>query len=311
MREWLLKDEKAKVGRPKLADSDVLKKAKVTMLIGFALSFVFFFSFMSMLMNTTPTKLAYKLTVEKLFGALENKNGFLVKDYYDDNKDYVMEFNVPGTVDNYSGSYKYTLYELDGKSWKEKETKSIDRGTKSFKIKVPALKNENKTWKVKLQIVNASKIDKSYAPGTWSFVDAKNNSDKYAYKVFTVKGYYSPISVSEEKEAVKNKNKISVITEKENPRELILNFPEGLYDVKISYTDSSSKNVILASDNDVSVTKRYVIPNSNRVSKVTIKVYGSNVENLKLSNWKEETDKKENSYITNTYVLKPEKAYKN
>jgi len=212
---------------------------------------------------------------------------------------------------DYSGSYKYTLYELDGKSWKEKDAKSIDEGTKSFKIKVPSLKNENKTWKVKLQIVNASKIDKSYAPGTWSFVDAENNIDKYTYKVFTVKGYYSPISLSEEKEAGKNKNKISVMTEKENPRELILNFPEGVYDVKISYTDSSSKNVILANDKDVSVTKKYVIPNGNRASKVTIKVYGNNVENLKLSNWKEETDKAGKTYITNTYILKPERAYKN
>ncbi len=310
MKEWLLKDEKAKVGRPKLADSDVLKKAKTTLVIGFALSFIFFFSFMSLLMGTTPTKLAYKLTAEKLFGALENKNGFLVKDYYDNN-DYVMEFNVPSSVDKYSGSYKYTLYELNGKSWKEKETKNIDKGTKSFKVKVASLKNENKTWKIKLQIVNASKIDKSYAPGSWSFVDAENNSNKYAYKVFTVKGYYSPVSIEEIKEALKSKNKISVTTKKETPRELIINFPEGLYDVKASYTDSSSKNVILASDTNVSGSKKYVIPNGNRSSKVTIKVYGNNVEKLKLSNWKEKTDKSGKTYITNTYILKPEKAYKN
>ena len=40
MKEWLLKDEKNKVGRPKLANDEVLKKAKISIAIGLIISFI-------------------------------------------------------------------------------------------------------------------------------------------------------------------------------------------------------------------------------------------------------------------------------
>ena len=98
MKEWLLKDEKNKVGRPRLANDEVLKKAKISIAIGLIISFILMFSFFSILKGTTPTKYAYSLTLEKLFGELTNKNGFIVNDYYDDNDDYVMEFKIPNIL---------------------------------------------------------------------------------------------------------------------------------------------------------------------------------------------------------------------
>ena len=80
MKEWLLKDEKNKVGRPRLANDEVLKKAKISIAIGLIISFILMFSFFSILKGTTPTKYAYSLTLEKLFGELTNKNGFIVSD---------------------------------------------------------------------------------------------------------------------------------------------------------------------------------------------------------------------------------------
>lgn len=311
MKEWLLKDEKAKVGRPKLASDEVLKKAKITLALSFMICVVFMFSFFSNIKNENPFKFAYHLTFEKLFGALENKDGFIVKESYDKNYNYVMNVKVPASVDRYSGSYKYTLYEMNGNSWKEKEIKEFDKGTKSFKVTIDSLKNQNKTWKIKLQIINGAKITKSYAPSRWNFTNAEKNSDMYASKVFTVKGYYSPVTIEEIKEAKKSKNKVTITTEKANPRNFILDLPDGTYDVKVKYTDMNSKNVILADDKETSGIKEYNVPNVNKSTLVTFKIYSSKLDGLMLSNWTKETDKDGKIYITNTYVLKPERAYRN
>lgn len=306
MKEWLLKDEKNKVGRPRLANDEVLKKAKISIAIGLIISFVLMFSFFSILKGTTPTKYAYSLTLEKLFGELTNKNGFIVSDYYDKNDDYVMEFKVPDVIYNYSGSYKYTLYELNNNEWKEKDSKTIDKEERSFKIKVKSLKNQNKTWKIKLQIINATNIKEAYNPSSWQFNDSKNTKDMYTYKVFTVKGYYSPVLKEELKEAKKSNNKITIDTKKEDPRSFIVNLNDGVYKVVVKYTDTASKEVLLANDKEVSGIKEYVIPGLDRSTKVVFKIYGEDVKNRKLSNWQYQESK---GYITNSYVLKPEKAY--
>lgn len=311
MKQWLLKEEeKAKVGRPKLANEDVIKKAKLSLCLSLFLCIVLSFFLASQITGEDPLKLAYSISLEKVFGALENKDGFIIKESYNKNNDYVMEVNIPTSVDNYSGSYKYTLYEMKNNSWKEKESKEIKEGTSSFKIVVKSLKNQNKTWKIKLQIVNGSKINKSYAPYGWSFVDANNNEDKYTYKIFTVKGYYSPVELSEIKEANNSNNKVTLSTKKNKPRSFILNLPDNNnFDVIVKYTDVNSKKVILANDKKASGTKVYNIPNLNRSTLVTFKIYSNNIKKLKLSNWKTNTDSNDNTYITNTYILKPEKAY--
>ena len=58
------------------------------------------------------------------------------------------------------------MTEDKGNTQEEKETKEIEKGTKNFRIKINSLKNENKTWKIKLQIINASKISETYEPAT-------------------------------------------------------------------------------------------------------------------------------------------------
>lgn len=310
MKQWLLKDEKNKVGRPKLANDEVIKKAKITLCFSLFLCVLLSFYFAGEVTGKDPLKLAYSVSLEKVFGALENKNGFIVKESYNKNNDYVMEINIPSSVDNYSGSYKYTLYEMKNDSWEEKETKEIKEGTSSFKIVINSLKNQNKTWKIKLQIINGSKIEKSYAPYGWDFVDAEENENMYTYKVFTVKGYYSPIEQREIKEANNSDNKATLNTKKNEPRSFILNLPsDNTYDVVVKYTDVNSKSITLANDKNVTGSKVYSIPNLDRTTLVTFKVYGDNIKKLKLSNWKPETDSKGNTYITNTYILKPEKAY--
>ena len=141
-------------------------------------------------------------------------------------------------------------------------------------------------------------------------MDSSKSEDKYAYKIFTVKGYYSPVTKEEIKESINNKDKISVSTNKNEPRKFILLLPtNNTYDVKVTYTDVSGKNVILKEDSDVNGNISYTIPNINRASIVTFKVKGFNTSSLKLSSWKEETDKNGDEMIKGTYVLKPERAY--
>ena len=308
MREWLLKDEKAKVGRPRLANEQVLKKAKLLIFLSLFLCVVFSFYFAGLLTGENPLKLAYHVSLEKVFGAIENKNGFIVNYKYDSNYNYVMEFKVPSTVDRYSGSYEYTLYEMSGNKWNKVKSKTLPKGTNNFKVVVESKKNQNKTWKIKLQITDAAKIKDSYAPFGWSFVSANENKDMYSYKIFTVKGYYSPVPLEEIKEAKENKDKITVSTKKENPRCFIVSLPENqTYAVKVTYTDVDSKKIVLVNEKNVSGKKEYTIPNVNKLTNVTIRIKGDNLKELMLSNWK----LKEGSSISNTYLLKPERTYQN
>lgn len=305
MKEWLLKDEKAKVGRPKLALDETLRKAKIFVSFGFISAFMLSFFLFCQLKGQSPLQTIYSVSFEKVLGVIENKNGFTVKEYYNKNDDYVMEINIPETVRNYSGNYKYTLYKLKNNEWKEIESKDYNNDASSFKIIIPALKNNNTTWKIKLQIINATKISKSYAPSKWQFNDATSCKDMYAYKVFTVKGYYSPVPKEELKLLKTSSDKISINTNKNNPRCFILTFPdEDLYDVEVRYTDISSKEVLFKNDKGINGKQTYCIPDMKRSSKVTFKVFGNDINDKKLSNWKSNND-----YITNIYILKPSSAY--
>lgn len=150
---------------------------------------------------------------------------------------------------------------------------------------------------------NVSVIEKSYAPASWHFVDSKKPEDKYTYKTFTVKGYYSPVTINEIKE--KKNGKIYVETSREDPRCFTLNLRDRKYDIVVKYLDENGKEVLLSKENDITGIKNYRVPNLNRSTKVTFKITGSNLKDKKLSNWKYV----DNKYITNSYVLKPERAY--
>lgn len=313
MKDWLLSDDKAKVGRPKLADNDALHKSRLLIILSVIISLLMLFTFVSIINNSNPLDYAYSLTLAKIFGEKENNNGFLVKSYYDKDSNYVLEVKASEQVESYSGSYRYTTYYLKGEEWVLKDTVDIPLNTNSFKIKIDSLKNKNKTWKVKLQIVNASKITKSFAPTGWTYQDGTKAEEKYTYKVFTVKGYYSPVTYEEIKEADKSTSKVTIITNKDNPRKFILNVPNNNYDVIVKYTDKTGKKVVLKSDTGVNGVTNYEVPNMNKATEVTFNVSINgvlNLEDYKLSNW---TIKNINgtSYLTNTYVLKPESAYNN
>lgn len=314
MIEKLLKEEeKNKVGRPKLADSYDIKKAKVYLFINLLSCFILIFLLISTIKGLSPLNYAFNLTIGKLTGKTLNEDAFMVKEYYDEDSNFVMNINT-NNIDKYSGSYKYTTYYLKNNKWLKKETKDIERGKRNIKIKIESKENENVTWKIKFQIVNASSIKKSYAPFLWNFQDAKKNIDKYAYKVFTVKGYYSPITLNEIKEYKKDKNKIGVYTTKKEPRIFNINLPNGKYDIKIVYTDLNGKEVVLANDKEKENKASYKIPNIERSTKVTIKVI-SDINNkdefnkMVLSNWKVDKSKNNNYYAINSYIVKPEKSY--
>lgn len=315
LREWLLKDEKAKVGRPKLANEILVKKSVLMIVFCLMLCTIMGFTYVSILKGTTPFKLIGSIASSKLDGIIENKDGFLINSYYNDKGNYVLKIKASDAVKRYSGNYKYTTYYLKNNSWIEKEIKEVEKGKDSFKIEFDSLNNQNRTWKIKLQIVNSSKIKESYAPYSWKFVDSSKEEEKYAYNIFTVKGFYSPVSKEETKESKKNKDKISVSTTKENPRQLILNALDYNYDASVTYTDASGKKTPVSNKKDLKGITTYNIPNFNYAVNVTIKVWvnglsKAELEGKKLSNWQLKQDKKKNNYITMTYVLKPEASYK-
>ena len=304
-------DLKAKVGRPKLADDSAVKKAKISIAISFFLCFVLLFSFISILNNQSPIEYSYKIIRNKLNAMNSNPKGFIEKSYYDSNHDYIMEIKITESVDKFSGSYRYTTYYLGNNGWKKDKTIDVKKGTRNIKIKLDSKKNENVTWKIKFQIVNGAEVKESYAPFSWKFVDAKDTADKYVYKVFTVKGYYSPVSINEIKEANKKKDTINVYTTKEEPRNMNINLPDGTYNITIKYTDVNGKQMLLSSDKNVTKKISYKIPNIEKSTKVTIMIWNNNanLEKKILSNWKLKKDKNNNSYATNYYVVKPEKSY--
>ena len=304
MREWLLKEEeeKNKVGRPRLAREEALKKARISIVVSVVLCFILLISFLSIVKKESPLNIINSFIPIKTFYNKENKEGFIEKNYYDKNSNYVMEMKTTDTVESYQGTYKYTIYKLSNNEWKEVLTKKVDKGSTLFKIKVESKKNKNVTYKVKLQIINSSKIDKSFAPTDWKFVNSDKSASKYAYKVFTVKGYYSPVPYDELKE--KKKNKIYIETRKENPRTFILNTVVPVK-VNVSYIEQSRKNKL--SEVQVEGQHSFEIPELSRFAEVKFKVCGDNLGDKALSTW---TVSDDNKCISNTYLLKSEKAYK-
>lgn len=307
MKEWLLKeDAKNKVGRPKLADTDEIKKSKKMILFGLIIVFILGFMFISTMKNIKPYELLYNISLEKIFGKLENKDGFIVNNYYDKNKDYIIDVKVPLSVSKYQGSYKYTLYKLKNDIWVKKEEKTISRTKNEFKIKVLSKRNINTTWKIKLELVNAANVDKSFAPSSYTFVDSKD-AKKYAYNVFTVKGFYSPVNNSD---SSLNDNKISVTTPKNNPRKFIIDLKNNTGNLKVTYTDSTKKINTLDKLTKKGNIVSFVIPNSNKLTNIKISFKTNNDSDIKPNSWVKET-KSDGIYYLGNYNLKPESSYKN
>ncbi len=313
MKEKLLKNtDKNKVGRPKLADNLEVKKSKRLIIFCLLLSFILSFSFICQLKNVNPLQQAYLLTFEKLFGSIQNKNAFMVKERYDKENNYIMEIKPSSTISSNSSEYKYVLYKLSGSSWKKVLTKEFSNDTKSIKIKINSLQNENKTYKISLYILNGNKIDKSFAPYKWNFSDSSNQAEKHAYKVFTVKGYYSPVKLSEIKEIKIKKEVINVSTDKINSRLFTLMVPRYNYRALVKYTDEVGKEITLKEDKELTKKTVYKIPNVNKFTKVKFLVWPYNIskndlEKIKLSNWELKTDSNGNFYVQGIYILKPEK----
>ena len=317
MIDWLLKEEeKNKVGRPKLADDKLMKRSRILFISSITVVIVLSFFLGCYLKGVSPSKQLYKITIGKIIGPIDNKNGFIINSYYNSDYDYVMNVKMSNKLKNYSASYKYTTYYLKGKKWIKYKSKTYDNSTNNIKILFESKKKENKTWKVKLQLVNPSKIVKDFAPYDWVMHNANTVENTYTYNIFTVKGYYSPVSLSEIKEVAKNKDdKVFVYTTKNNPRMLNISAPVD-FRVKAKYTDSNNMENVLKAKESINQASFYKIPNINRVTKVTIYIwideYNENeLKRVKLSNWKLKQDKNKNYYITNSYLVVPEKVYNN
>lgn len=312
MREWLLKDyEKAKVGRPKLANEEVLRKAYISIILSFIVCVVMIFIFVCNIKGLKPLNVLYKNTIQRLTASSSNTTGFIVKEKYNSSSDYIMELTPSNKIKSYDGKYKYILYKLDKNNWKKIDEKIVDKKDDKIKIKVESLKNTNATYKVSLYILDSKKITRSFEPFSWKYVDSKKDSEKHAYKVFTVKGFYSPVPNDEIKEAKKSKdNKIIVYTNKDDSRKFYVNVPNGTYKINVKYTDDEEKEILLKKDENMTGITSFIVPSTNKLSKVTIKIWqDSNIEKLKLSNWTLKKDKQNNDYITNTYLLKPSAKY--
>ena len=317
MKEWLLKEEaKAKVGRPKLATYMLIKKSYIMLLSSLIIVLILSVCFIGTIKHMSPLELLNYTFGKKLEGIVSNNNGFIVKEYYDDGYDYVMKINASSYVKNYSGNYKYTTYYLKNNKWIEHDSKELKKGDNFIKIKFESLKNQNRTWKVKIQVLNSSGVKESYAPYGWKYVDAKKEENKYAYKIFTVKGYYSPVTLSEEKESSKNKDKISVSTEKKDPIKFNVSVKDYAYDMNVFYTDNSGKKTTVLKKDNLKEDYSFNISNDQSVIKVTINIYVKDIKDndlkkMVLSNWEIKTDEKsKQDYVTNTYLLKPERGYK-
>lgn len=309
------KEIKRKVGRPKLADEEQMQKAYIYIAVSLFISFILIIGLLSFVKDKSPFEIIYSLTGKKLISSLQSKNGFIVDESYDKNNDYIMKITPTLNVIKFSGDYKYSLYELkNNKSWKLIESKKIEGSNSKFKIKIKSKVNENKTYKVKIQILNAAKIDTNFSPFGWKFSDSKENKNKFTYNVFTVKGYYSPILNNEIKEATKKKNdKITISTNKNNPRRFIVNPLSYKYNISVNYIDNDNKKVLLESKKDITDKSYFEIPTLKKTTKVTFKIYlleqdKTVLKKLKLSNWVLEKDKKGYYYLA-TYFLKPDKAY--
>ena len=119
------KEEKNKVGRPRLADDTTVKKSIILVSVCIIVCFIFCFCFTCSLEGVTPSKYLSNLITSKLQGVIGNEDGFYVKESYDSNNDYIIEIKPSDTVKSYSGKYKYVLYELSGQKWKVFEEKEF------------------------------------------------------------------------------------------------------------------------------------------------------------------------------------------
>lgn len=311
LRDWLLKDDdKNKVGRPKLATQKLINKSRIMVGLALLVACILFFSFLCIIKKENPLAIVYSNTLEKVIGPINKKDSFKVKEYYNKNNDYVMSVHVPSSIRKYNASYKYTTYYLEKNKWKKDDEKVIDAYDDDFKIIFKTRMNKNITRKVKLELVGYEKEVKDYSPYNWKFI---NDEKTYAYKIFTTKGYYSPVLNTEIKEH--SKDKVYVVTNKDNPRNLIIKMPSDLtYSYKASYTDNKGTITDLDKKDNVTAFSVISVPDIERFTNVKIKIwidgYDSDMlKDIKLSNWEIKTDSYGNSYITNTYLVKPKTAY--
>lgn len=315
MLDWLLKEEeKAKVGRPKLARVETLRKAEITLIISLVICFSLAFFLFCYIKGEEPLVFAYNITKSKLLASVTNKSGFEVNKKYKNDK-YIIDIKPLDVVRSYSGKYKYTLYKLNKNKWKEIETNTYENKKDNFKISIDRKRNKNVTYKIKLELVNSALVTKSYAPTGWTFVDTKKKNDVYAYNIFTVQGYYSPISNDEYKEVKKKENKVNIYTKAENPREFFIDNKGVKYNISVSYTDLTGKEELLKKESDLTEISSFVVPSMNKITTVKIKIWLPDTEyqdlsKLKLSNWKKKKDKDGKYYIYNSYLLKPDESYR-
>lgn len=305
MREWLLQDEKAKVGRPKLATENLINKSKKLLVIAFLSCFLLSFCFISEINGKDPIKYAYSLTFSKFFGQIENPNGYKVKTYYNKDNNYIMDINVPANIKKMEGKLIYTTYYLKNNEWVEFEQKEIK--SDKYRIIFKSKKNKNTTWKIKLQLIDSLKYKETYEPSTWSFYKSDKKNESYAYKVFTVKGYYSPVSLLELKES--KKKDIFILTPKSNPRKFIINIDKYKYDINVSYIDSTNTKVKLESKKDLNKSTSYEIPEMEKATDVTFKICINELSKEKLEKLVPSTWKIEKSCAKASYILKPKAAY--
>lgn len=305
MREWLLQDEKSKVGRPKLATENLINKSKKLLVIAILSCFILSFCFISDINGKDPLNYAYSLTLSKFFGQIENPNGYKVTTKYSKDKNYIMDINVPTNIKKLNGKLVYTTYYLKNNEWIEHEKKEIKND--NYRIIFKSKKNKNMTWKIKLQLIDSLNYKNTYEPSTWSFYKAKTKNESYAYKIFTVKGYYSPISLLELKSA--KKKDIFITTPKLNPRQFEVNIEKYTYDIKISYIDNTGTKVKLAEKKDLTKKSVYEVPDLDKSTNVYFKLCINELSTKKLEKLVPDNWQVNNSCIKTNYILKPKAAY--
>ena len=303
MKEWLLKEEKAKVGRPKLADESIIKKAWIMIASCVLIIFVLSFNLFCDIKGVKPTKYINMLAVTKLKGSIIKDSNFEVTSKYNKDKDFVLSIKPTEKIKNTKSKYKYVLYKLSNSSWEKVDEKTYNKNTKAFSIKIKSIINKNETYKLCLYLLDSNKKLDSFEPSMWKFVDSDDLDKRYAYNIFTVKGYYSPI-INEELNIKNKDNKFYISTSKSNPRQFTLSAPDITYSYKITYTDETSKKILLKEEKDTNGNKEFIIPDVNKLTNVSIKIYNDEIKKYKLKTWNTKKD-----FIYNTYILKPKNSY--
>lgn len=309
MIEWLLKEEeKNKVGRPRLASEKRKKIATVMAISGILIVIVLSINFISMIKGKSFVEIVNSIPIKALKSVVKNKNGFVVTKKYTYST-YEMTI-LTDNVSNYSGNYKYTLYKLSKGKYKEIKSETFDNSYEKFNVVIDRIVNKNENYKIKLEILNGSSINDSFAPVGWQYVNSNKNNKVYAYYIFTVKAKYNPITRNEIKESKKKKNKIFVRTSDNNPRKFIIDCKDVICDITVFYTGNDGKKTQLISKENKTNEIIFAVPSVYKTSLVTVNIKSQeDLKKLKLSNWKLKKDKNKINYITNSYLLKPESAY--